>query len=769
MKNKEIKYLLILTVATLIILGCYFLPYVMNNIPLTYGTDLKPQWFEFYTEFERLIKEFFQTGTLPFYSWTLFLGNNFFASKSYYLMGDLFSYIGLLFNTEFFKTAMYLEVIKLFVAAYSMYFFLKKVNIKPYTRIIGSLCYAFSAWAIFFSGQLSFLSFYCLMPLYFLGIELFFKDRKFVLFILMTMILVLTNFYFFYTVSIFTVLYFSYRYYIIHHNFKYFWKNAFILIGYYLIGILCSAVLTIPTLFYILGNDRIGDIKYFFAFDQLRIYLHNLVAAFVPNYLYIYQNNIFETGWHVTRELCMWSGTLIAVISLQIIGYKEKIFKKATILVYSILFVILIVPIFNSVVHGFGDPSLRWTLFFIFFNIFIACNLFDNRELWDKKYLTYSTIIMFVLVLCIIPIIGLTDKLSLLDVFQNYSHQLILFGSFALLIIIYGVILKIKPKYLESILIALIMVEMIVSGSMLYNKKIGENSSDTYEFINNVTHVLQSTNNELNNFLNSIEPINTSQYFRVYVPHQEIYWDYSHNMSLIYNLNGLMTYDSTYAPSFNKMKMLVPQVKDFESEWIFNIKDAELLKFLNTKYALVLKEDELPKGLNWRLITPDYRGFIQVYRNDDYRELGTSYSYHMSFEDFEKLKNPTQLFNTTVISDNQELSNMVGNDSAVLENIQYGKNQLTAYSFSEDDTFMVLTIPYDKGWKVLNNGIQIKTYDVNGGFIGIQLTEGDNNIEMYFIPSGFKLGVILSGLGFLLFIILIVMHKRKVNVKEFLN
>ena len=100
--KKEKKYLLILFgLITLIALMC-FLPSLLKGVPITFGTDIKPQWFEFYTEFKNLIRSFIKERQLPFYSWNLFLGNNFWASKGYYLIGDIYNYIDLLlYNIKF--------------------------------------------------------------------------------------------------------------------------------------------------------------------------------------------------------------------------------------------------------------------------------------------------------------------------------------------------------------------------------------------------------------------------------------------------------------------------------------------------------------------------------------------------------------------------------------------------------------------------------------------------------------------------------------------
>ena len=70
-------------------------------------------------------------------------------------------------------------------------------------NIIGALSYAFSAWVIFFLGQMPFVSFYALLPLYFIGIELYFRKDRHILFIISVAILLFTNYYFFFSLSMF--------------------------------------------------------------------------------------------------------------------------------------------------------------------------------------------------------------------------------------------------------------------------------------------------------------------------------------------------------------------------------------------------------------------------------------------------------------------------------------------------------------------------------------------------------------------------------------
>ena len=150
-------YRLILIVVTALICCCMFVPNFLAHIPVTYGTDLKPEQFFFNMEFTNLMNQLFRTGTLPFYSWSMFLGTNFFASQTFYIIGDPFTWASLLIQgINFFDRTLILEIVKFFVSVFTMYFLLRNMKISSKISFFGSLCYAFSGWAIFFSGQLMF-------------------------------------------------------------------------------------------------------------------------------------------------------------------------------------------------------------------------------------------------------------------------------------------------------------------------------------------------------------------------------------------------------------------------------------------------------------------------------------------------------------------------------------------------------------------------------------------------------------------------------------
>lgn len=763
--KKEHKHLIFLFLAIALICACMFLPNIIARIPVTYGTDLKPEQFFFNMEFTNLMNNFFATGTLPFYSWNMFLGTNFYSSQTFYIMGDFFTWASLLLqNFNFFDRTLILEIVKFFVSGFTTYCLLRAMKISPKISIFGGICYAFSGWAVFFSGQLMFHSFYCLAPLYFCGIEKYLREEKKMLFLFSTAILLISHWYFFYTLSFLTPLYYIYRYSLVKQDNKSFLRDTIKLIGIYFVGVMIAGFILVPTLCYMTGNNRIG-LNVTALFQDPQVYLHFLASMFVPNYQYIYGINIFETNWHVTREICIWAGSLTALLVCQIFWIKDKLFKRKTLLFYLCLIILAAFPIGDAALHGFSEPSFRWTFLLILFNILTACYLLEHIEILNMTKIYPTAVAIAVFSIFIVPISALIEgKLSV--VISAYGMQIILFAISSSLILFCATLLK--KRAINGLLIVSIL-EFAISGCIHYICKMDTSERGSYAFLNEVTHVLQDEENSLNNYLNYLNEDNYTEYYRVYVPHDSLYWNYSHNMSVAYQLNGLMIYDSTYSPSINKLAKLAPEIREFNSGMIFNIKNGNLMKFLNVKYALVLNPQELPSNAKWELIQGDYRGSISIYENKDFRPLGTTYDSVITYDEFMRAQKDLYELNNIVVCKEEDveiIKGLVSQCSSELENIQYSGNQLTGDIRVDNNGFMILTLPYDEGWKILVNGSEVYKYEVNGGFIGIPIGQGKNHIEMYFMPKGFKLGVMLSAFGCVAAVILFSLSIKKRKKSE---
>ena len=122
MSIKKNKSLFLLLVIVLLGAGFIYLPYMMKQIPYEFVTiDTREENFAFYNELIQLFEMFRKTGSLPFYSWSDFLGTNFFVSKMWYIMTDIPMLFCAWFKVYFWDALILTTIFKMILASLSMY------------------------------------------------------------------------------------------------------------------------------------------------------------------------------------------------------------------------------------------------------------------------------------------------------------------------------------------------------------------------------------------------------------------------------------------------------------------------------------------------------------------------------------------------------------------------------------------------------------------------------------------------------------------------
>ena len=79
---------------------------------------------------------------------------------------------------------------------------------------------------------------------------------------------------------------------------------------------------------------------------------------------------------------------------------------------------------------------------------------------------------------------------------------------------------------------------------------------------------------------------------------------------------------------------------------------------------------------------------------------------------------------------------------------------------------LVLSVPYDRGWKVTCDGKRIDTQPVMQILQGINIPEGSHQIELKYIPAGTLPGVIASLAGIIMFVFLCMRGYRRFDIEE---
>ncbi|HGF1449921.1 TPA: YfhO family protein [Streptococcus suis] len=80
-------------------------------------------------------------------------------------------------------------------------------------------------------------------------------------------------------------------------------------------------------------------------------------------------------------------------------------------------------------------------------------------------------------------------------------------------------------------------------------------------------------------------------------------------------------------------------------------------------------------------------------------------------------------------------------------------NQVDISYTSQEEASVLLTLPYDKGWSATLDGQPVTIKKAQGGFMKIDVPTGQGKLQLTFIPQGFFLGLGLSILGLLGFIL----------------
>ena len=137
------------------------------------------------------------------------IGSDILTTLHYYVIGDPLTLLSVFVpekNTEILYEILIFLRIYLAGITFSIYCFYRK-NPKQAT-FIGSLVYIFAGWTIYASMKHPYFSNPMIyLPLVLMGIEKVYKKEKPYLFICATAVAAMSNFYFFYMISIFMVLY----------------------------------------------------------------------------------------------------------------------------------------------------------------------------------------------------------------------------------------------------------------------------------------------------------------------------------------------------------------------------------------------------------------------------------------------------------------------------------------------------------------------------------------------------------------------------------
>lgn len=112
------------------------------------------------------------------------------------------------------------------------------------------------------------------------------------------------------------------------------------------------------------------------------------------------------------------------------------------------------------------------------------------------------------------------------------------------------------------------------------------------------------------------------------------------------------------------------------------------------------------------------------------------------------------LFQTAIANLKQEQFNVT----------KYSDTYLEGTVTASAGEVLMTTIPYEPGWTIKVDGKKVDYIKLADSLIGVELAEGAHDITMSFFPKGLAIGLIISGVGLLLVLIVIFYEKKNRKV-----
>lgn len=308
--------------------------------------------------FNELVRGFLREpgAGIPLWSWSLGLGADVPTTLHFYVLGDPFALVSLLFPMRSMELAYAVTyVLRLFLAQCAAYLYVRRMGARELPAILGSVVYVFTTYTLFSALRHPFFATaMVLLPLLLIGVERELVHRKPLVLVAAVCVSAFANFYFFYQLSLLTVIYAIARYLETvprGERFRSLRTSGARLAGFYLLGTSLAAIALAPMLAAAFGSTR-----------AVMSNLPAIVSSFEEYGSYV----VALTSSQIPAHSAFQGYSIVAVMLLPalFVGHRSNVAVKFMVALYPVL---LLTPWFGYAFNGFLFPSYRflfsWGLF----------------------------------------------------------------------------------------------------------------------------------------------------------------------------------------------------------------------------------------------------------------------------------------------------------------------------------------------------------------------------------------------------------------------
>lgn len=330
---------------------------------------------------------------IPMWDFSIGYGSDIMTTLHYYAIGDPLNFLSVFFKpeqTELLYCA--LVVVRLYLSGLAFSMFSRKMKCSNYGTFLGAIVYAFCGFALYASVRHPyFINSMIYLPLLLIGIEKIFNKERPYFFIAMVFLSVVSNFYFFYVLSVLIIVYIAFRFFMIYKEniVSNFFKNVGKFGGFYITGFAMGCFIFIPVAMLTLSSNRASAETATHAFYESGFY-SNFIAAFIGG------------KWNTDWTCLSFAPIALSCVFLLFAERKKNTHLK---IMFALLTILAMMPLAGKVLNGFSYVTNRWMFAYAFLMSFIVAAVAPQiKRLSGKKIATLSVLtIAYLAFMTIVP------------------------------------------------------------------------------------------------------------------------------------------------------------------------------------------------------------------------------------------------------------------------------------------------------------------------------------------------------------------------------
>ncbi|MBA3706772.1 MAG: YfhO family protein, partial [Bacteroidetes bacterium] len=684
----------------------------------------------------------------------------------------------------------YIEFIKVITGGLIFFLYLRTLEMKGFTCIIGGLLFSFTGFMILGGGWYIFSYEAINAALLLLAFEKLYKQNSWYLFPIAIAIFAIAMPFNLYIYGLFISIYACVR--ILEDKEKVELKDFLNIFGkmifYGLLGVTLSSVFLFENVLQLIESPRgSGGNSYFDQLSSTPIFATGNMDQNSTAIMRLFSSDLIGSGinfkgWNNYLEApIFYSGLITLLLFPQIFPFLNKRKK----IIYGIFFAIWILPvIFPFFRYTFwlftGDYYRAFSFMVSITLIFLTLRALDNISSFTKiniPLLIGTTVLLFILLSY-----PYFEKVT-----PNPIDKGVMSFVKAMLIVYTLLIIALSREKLKQsaqiILLLLLCIELGYMSNLTVNRRSLVTTKEMNQKIGYNDYSIEAID-----FIKKRD----SGFYRVDK-------NYHSTPAIHGSLNDGLVHDyygtSAYNPFNQKYYILFLQSvglarKDMEtdSRWAQGLAGRPLLESIaSVKYYL----DRKHENPNLRMTHDSIAQFgdVKVFKSKYFIPLGFAFDRYMTSSDFEKLsltQKDFSMLRAFIIEDAEkeaygsfgkfELKDTLPLSSYTWDVYRDFVNELKKDTLTiternqsffkanihlDKKKLLFLSIPFDKGWKAKVNGTEQEIKLVDAGMSGIMLDKGDHQLELEFTPRYLKKGLIVSLIALAVYGFLLWWSRRK--------